>query len=95
MVEISLWIYNYTKHIRSDFRHSKCENKDNTINLYNYVILYTKHYILYHQKQQKDLQLYNILLLIKQELGLKLVTHAENNQLHKFNKIWGELHDNI
>jgi hypothetical protein len=71
------------------------ENNDNSINLYNYVILYTKYYIYITKKQEKELLMYNLLLLIKKELTLKHTTYSEKQQLHKFNKFWGELYNNL
>jgi hypothetical protein len=71
------------------------ENNDNSINLYNYVILYTKFYIYITKKQEKELLMYNLLLLIKKELKLKCTTYSEKQQTHKFNKIWGELYNNL
>ena len=71
------------------------ENNDNAIRLYNYVILYTKRYIYTTKKQQKDPQLFPLILMIKQELKLKAAAYTENKQLHKFNRLWGELYDNL
>jgi hypothetical protein len=69
------------------------ENNDNSINVYNYVILYTKYYIYITQKIQKELYMYNLLLLIKKQLKLKRITYTEKQQLHKYNRLWGELYD--
>jgi hypothetical protein len=71
------------------------ENNDNHILLYNYVILYTKYYIYQNKKKDEQLYLFNLLLLIKKELNLKMIMYSEKNQLHKFNKIWGELNDQV
>jgi DNA-directed RNA polymerase subunit L len=71
------------------------ENNDNNIFLYNYVILYTKYYIYISKKKDDELHLYNLLLLIKKELTLKKNFYAEKNQLHKFNRIWDELYNNV
>ena len=51
------------------------ENKDNSINVYNYVILHTKYYIYITKKQQQQLHMYNLLLLLKKELKLKRNEH--------------------
>jgi hypothetical protein len=71
------------------------ENKDNTINIYNYVILHAKYYIYISKKQQKELYMYNLLLLLKKELKLKRINSIEKLQLHKFNRNWAELDDNL
>jgi tRNA U34 5-carboxymethylaminomethyl modifying enzyme MnmG/GidA len=71
------------------------ENKDNAINIYNYVILHAKYYIYISKKQEKDINMYNLLLLIKKELRLKRISSIEKLQLHKFNRNWAELDDNL
>ena len=65
------------------------QNKDNTIHIYNLVILYAKHYIYVHKKG-KNLNLYEFQLQLKQELKLKKQYAKEHNKITNFNLKWGE-----
>ena len=47
------------------------------------------------KKQQKELDMYNLLIVIKKELKLTKTNLAEKSQLHKFNSKWGELYNNL
>jgi hypothetical protein len=71
------------------------EIKDPSIFIYNYVILHAKYYIYITKKQQKELNLYDCILLLKKELNIKRTNLIEKSQLHKFNTTWAELYDNI
>jgi hypothetical protein len=71
------------------------ENKDHSIDIYNYVILHAKHYIYITKIQQNDLHMFSLLLLLKKELNLTRVNFKEKSKLHKFTSKWGELYDNL
>jgi hypothetical protein len=71
------------------------ENQDNTINIYNLVILYAKHYIYVSKKKGKTLNLYEFQLDLKQELKFKKNYAKENNKVHLYNQKWGELYNNL
>ena len=62
------------------------ENKENLNHLYNYVILYAKHFIYNNKKKAKPLHLHEFLLTIKQELKYNKETLTELNQMNKINK---------
>ena len=68
-------------------------NEDIIINMYNMVILYAKYYIYVTKKTRGQLQLFEFILDLKQELILKRNYQAENNRLKSFNRKWGELYD--
>jgi hypothetical protein len=69
------------------------EDNEKTINLYNYVILYAKYYIYITKKKEKELFLYEFLLIIKKELNYKRERLLELNRANKFNNLWGELYN--
>jgi hypothetical protein len=71
------------------------ENNDNTINIYNLVLLQAKHYIYISKKKNNRIDLFDFLLILKQELILKKNYYLENNRLHIFTRNWGELLDNM
>jgi hypothetical protein len=71
------------------------ENKDNTVIIYNYVLLHAKYYIYITKKQQEELNLFDLILFLKKELSLKRTSSIEKSQLHKFNANWAELYENI
>ena len=60
------------------------ENKDNTIHIYNLVILYAKHYIYINKKKGKPLSLYEFLLQLKSELKLKKQYAKQQQKIDKF-----------
>jgi exonuclease III len=71
------------------------ENKDSMIHVYNFVILYAKHYIYTNKKMSKPLSLYEFLLQLKYELKLKKEYAKQQQKVHKFNITWGQLYDNL
>jgi hypothetical protein len=71
------------------------EINDNTINIYNLVILQAKHYIYTSKKKNNRIDLFEFLLILKQELILKKNYYLENNRIHIFTRNWGELLDNL
>ena len=67
------------------------ETEDTFIKYYNYIILYTKYYIYCHKKKGMNLDLYIILLNIKNELLQKKECYCANNKESMFDKQWLEL----
>jgi hypothetical protein len=71
------------------------ENNDNDIHIYNFVILYAKNYIYVNKKKSKNLNLYEFLLQLKQELKLKKNMAKYQHKTEKFNLKWGELYNRL
>ena len=71
------------------------ETKDSMIHIYNFVILYAKHYIYTNKKMGKSLSLYEFHLQLKHELKLKKEYAKQQQNVHKFNITWGQLYDNL
>ena len=68
-------------------------SNENIINQYNYIILYTKYYIYTHKKASKPLDLYELLVNIKQEFNFKREIFINQNRQSSFSKRWKELSD--
>jgi hypothetical protein len=71
------------------------ENGDNDINLLNTMILVAKYYIYIAKKKKESINLYDYLLMLKNELKLKKVHYTENRRLQTFDKYWKDLYDKI
>ena len=71
------------------------ENEEIVINHYNFIILNAKYYIYFNKRQQKQLDLYEFLLLLKHELTMKKTAYKMRNKEHIFEKIWGDLFNNL
>ena len=73
------------------------ENRDNITHICNYIIMQAK-YLLYVSKKSNNLHhidLYNLLLVIKNDLHLKRTYAIENNRLKTYEKNWNELECNL
>jgi hypothetical protein len=68
---------------------------DKHINLLNYMILHAKYYIYVSKKQDKQICLYDFLLMLKKELKLKKTYYLENSRAQTFDKNWNELYSKI
>ena len=72
------------------------EEKDEIINQFNFLLLFTRYYI-YTNKQaaQTKLQLYELLISLKTRLELMQNTASEQNKEKQFEADWGELTNGI